>query len=420
MAARVPVCRLPGCHRPVHVDAVSGVEHDYCGRTHAKQDLGDDVADPHGCCHTCKLPGCEEPVYFERDTGRVHEFCCKSHSDLAIRRGDWAEPLKRLQGLGAAPCAREEQCSLNGCAAPRYRDPTTGLLHDYCGRSHAQKAKQQGLLPAPLADPTIDAKYEGNIPNAGAYTISRLTPQHEKYGSVIHQFESQWKHPTPTPAVVSVLQIRNSREIWEAYEAKRQQVGNEQRRWHGTASASECNFAKDLSSGGASGRPCGNTACRLCNIAGSGFQLSHAGTGTGGTRMSLRYGPGLYFSSTSSKSNDYAEGSATQCRVSLGERAAKRRRGSAVGTTVERRCMLLCKVALGRQHIAQDNGFVNGFDPNTATQLGWSGAEVQTALKGADSVVAIPGTTPGINYDEAIIYEKSQAIPSYVVVYDMP
>ena len=99
--------------------------------------------------------------------------------------------------------------------------------------------------------------------------------------------------------------------------------------------------------------------------------------------MSLRYGPGLYFSSTSSKSNDYAEGSATQCCVSLGERAAKRRRGSAVGTTVERRCMLLCKVALGRQHIAQDNGFVNGFDPNTATQLGWSGAEVQTALKGA-------------------------------------
>ena len=98
----------------------------------------------------------------------------------------------------------------------------------------------------------------------------------------------------------------------------------------------------------------------------------------------------------------------------------KRRRGSAVGTTVERRCMLLCKVALGRQHIAQDNGFVNGFDPVTATPLGWSGTEVHAALNGADSVVAIPGTTPGINYDEAIIYDKSQAIPSYVVVYEMP
>ena len=416
MAARFPLCALPGCRRPVHVDEVSGVQHDYCGRTHAKQALGDELGDPHGCCHECKLNGCVEQVYFDQDTGRVHDFCCSSHAQLAIDRGEWAKPLKRLQGVGAAPCARSDQCSLNGCAAPRYRDPTTGLLHDYCGRSHAFKAKQQGLLPAPLADPSIDAKYEGNIPGAGNYEISRLTPHHEKYGSVVHQFKSQWRHPTMVPDVVSVFQIRNSRKIWEAYEDARRKFGQEERRWHGTSCADNCNFAKDLSTGGTRGQPCGNSACRLCNISGSGFQLSHAGTGTGGARMNLRYGPGLYFSSTSSKSNDYADGSESECQVRSGERGVKRRRGE----TVRRRCMLLCKVALGRQHVAKNDGFVNGVDPVTHTPLGWSGTEVQAALSESDSVIAIPGKTPGINYDEAVIYDKTQAIPSYVVVYDMP
>lgn len=416
MAARVARCALPGCHRPVHVDPVSQVEHDYCGRTHAKEALGATLADPHGCCHECKLDGCEEPVHFERDTGRVHDFCCASHAELAIERGEWSRPLKKLQGVGAAPCAREEQCSLNGCAAPRYRDPATGFLHDYCGKSHALKAKQQGLLPAPLADPTIDVRYIGNIPGAGTYEISRLTPLHEKFGSVVKQFEEQWLHPTAVPTVVSVLQIRNSREIWEAYASTLSRFKNEQRRWHGTSCADTCNFAKDLSSGGTRGRPCGNPACRLCNIAGSGFQLSHAGTGIGGTRMNLRYGPGLYFSATSSKSNDYAGGSESQCRISIGDRGAKRRRGasSSIGGTAARRCVLLCKVALGRTHIAKNDGFVNG------NGLGWSGTEVQQALSQADSVVAKPGETPGINYDEAVIYDKNQAIPSYVVVYDMP
>ena len=421
MAARVARCALPGCHRPVHVDPVTDVEHDYCGRTHAKQALGDELADPHGCCHACKLNGCVEPVYFERDTGRVHDFCCARHSELAIERGEWTRPLKSLQGTGRAPAPREDQCSLNGCAAPRYRDPATGFLHDYCGKSHAVKAKQQGLLPAPLADPTIDVKYIGNIPNASNYEISRLTPVHAKYSSVIKQFEDQWKHPTDTPVVVSVLQIRNSREVWEAYQSALRRVGgNEQRRWHGTSCENSCNFAKDLSTGGTRGQPCGNSACALCNIAGSGFQLSHAGTGTGGARMNLRYGPGLYFSSTSSKSNDYAMNSESQCRVSKFDRGVKRRRGVAPNSTVRRRCMLLCKVALGKEFVAQNDGFVNGHDPVTMVALGWSGTEVQQALSQAHSVVAKPGETPGINYDEAVIYDKNQAIPSYVIVYDMP
>ena len=31
-----PTCGLPNCQKPVHVDPESGVEHTFCGRTHAK------------------------------------------------------------------------------------------------------------------------------------------------------------------------------------------------------------------------------------------------------------------------------------------------------------------------------------------------------------------------------------------------
>lgn len=66
--------------------------------------------------------------------------------------------------------------------------------------------------------------------------------------------------------------------------------------------------------------------------------------------MNLRYGEGMYFSQTSSKSNDYNAGSETTCTFNQGQRGANKRRrgvGGVSGTgTVQRRCMLLCKVAL--------------------------------------------------------------------------
>jgi hypothetical protein len=233
----------------------------------------------------------------------------------------------------------------------QFRDPGTGVVHDYCGKTHAFKAKEQGLLPAPLANPYIDAKYQGNIGHAaGNYDVSRLTPRHNKYANIVVQFESQWKHSTAVPTVVSILQIRNTAEIYQAYEETANRLGNQQRRWHGTSCAPGCNFAKDLNSGGARGQPCGNSACRLCNIAAAGFQLAQAGTGTGAARMNLRYGEGMYFSQTSSKSNDYNAGSETTCTFNQGQRGANKRRrgvGGVSGTgTVQRRCMLLCKVAL--------------------------------------------------------------------------
>ena len=77
--------------------------------------------------------------------------------------------------------------------------------------------------------------------------------------------------------------------------------------------------------------PCDGAGCRVCSICRGRFEISRAGSGrlTGGL---LRYGRGAYFSSVSSKSDDYA---------GSGVAAA----ASAPG---EPRVMFLCKVAAGR------------------------------------------------------------------------
>lgn len=76
---------------------------------------------------------------------------------------------------------------------------------------------------------------------------------------------------------------------------------------------------------------CGGSggSCAVCSVCRIGFELRLAGTGPAGGRVRpLRYGQGLYFSSTSSKSDDYA--------------ACSERSGPG-GTRL--RCMFLCKVA---------------------------------------------------------------------------
>jgi hypothetical protein len=84
-------------------------------------------------------------------------------------------------------------------------------------------------------------------------------------------------------------------------------------------------FGADVNAAMCGGRGGG---CAVCCVCRTGFELRLAGTGAAGGRVRpLRYGQGLYFSSTSSKSDDYAAGS---------ERAGPG------GTRL--RCMFLCKV----------------------------------------------------------------------------
>ena len=107
--------------------------------------------------------------------------------------------------------------------------------------------------------------------------------------------------------------------------------------------------------------------------------------------MALRYGRGIYFSATSSKSNDYSKGSELVLR-----------QGDRHGRLWAWRCMFVCHVAIGNTYRTTDGSLTDDMCPP----------------HGYDSVTGEVG--PHLNYDEVVAYDESQAVPSYLVVYTIP
>jgi hypothetical protein len=385
----VKICEFAGCFRPVFVDPETRIPHDFCGRTHAREaerQSGRELAPPHGTCHVCRLPECEEPVHYDAHTDRVHEYCCKSHAVEALYRGLRDPSLKGLQGRGLP----EHRCSLAGCSAPRFVD-AAGYEHAYCGRTHAKKAAQSGQEAVDISEAqNVSAVWRGR-PGEPAYTISVLTNQHPKYQGIKEQFIASWTHPGPKPTVQRVLQIRNPQPIFERYNqyltahSGGSVVAAEQRRFHGTSLA--CDFGINPSQ-----RPCERPDCAVCSIAAQAFSLARAGGGPNAALMpaGLRYGRGLYFSRTSSKSDGYAHGSERDLPHG------------------KHRVMFLCKVCVGRTHrTAQDR-----LEQSAVNDLIASGR--------ADSVTGLTKADGGaLDYEENVVYDESAAIPSYLIVYKL-
>jgi len=395
---QMALCALPGCTLPVHVDAQTGLRHDFCGRTHAQQALkreyGRDLGPPHGSCHVCQWPGCRRQVFFEAATGRVHDFCGQTHATMAMRQGLHPSPNKEkassTTGSSSSSSSGSGACALPGCAAQRYVDRATGRRHDYCGRTHAKLAEQRGLMPPSeigVAETDADTyKIWRGRASDPPYAIAVLNNSHPKVPGVKEQFLASWKHPGPKPTVTRVLQVRNAKEIYGTYAKYRFAKGNEDRRWHGTALSPRCSFGIDPDQ-----PPCAYPDCAVCNILARSFDLARAGSSLpGGQRMRLRYGPGLYFSKCSSKSNDYALHS---------ERKFDKHRGTY-------RVMFLCKVAQGNVYRTKEPTI----------------DDVQPILRNDyHSVVGLTQDHGGaLNYEETVVYDKNAAIPSYLLVYRLP
>ena len=94
----------------------------------------------------------------------------------------------------------------------------------------------------------------------------------------------------------------------------------------------------------------------------------------------------MYFSRHSGKSNDY-----NTFRVINGGRGGDR----------EWKSMFLCNVALGNTYITN-----KGYDEKP---------------DGFDSLTGVPGGNGphALNYEECVVYDESQAIPSYLIVYSL-
>lgn len=144
--------------------------------------------------------------------------------------------------------------------------------------------------------------------------------------------------------------------------------GNENRRWHGTKR--KCYL-------GDPGRTtfCNDMGCSLCCIIKSSFDLKYCKTATGWGR----FGHGIYTSSTSSKSNDYA---------------------SNVAINSTWRALLLNKVVVGNgKKLVHDDTSLTAPPP------------------GFDSVLAEVARGGSVNYDELIVYRNDAVRPSYLVMY---
>ncbi|CAM9324087.1 unnamed protein product, partial [Choristocarpus tenellus] len=228
-----------------------------------------------------------------------HQFCCRSH---ASEMTGVQQPVKGT-------------CALSGCTKSRCHDPNTGEESPYCSRGHA---KEGGF---------IDRVFYGSTGGTSNFSLSLLLPSHKAFISVRNQFISKWgKKDVPVPTVERVFKIQVQDDVEERHKAYTGTM-NKVRRFHGTSASRDCGFFTDLTAS-----PCTRTDCNVCSICTHGFTFKGVGGTARRTSIGLRYGKGLYFSSVSGKSNDYAVGS------------------SKVADGKTYRCMFMCTVVSGKAY----------------------------------------------------------------------
>ncbi|RHZ71895.1 hypothetical protein Glove_249g3 [Diversispora epigaea] len=229
--------------------------------------------------------------------------------------------------------------------------------------------------------------------------LLKLPANSQKYKDVTNQFQLAWKHPHKNiPEIDSIWKIFCTNEMNVRYNIYREEVernqklegkpfpkgggnrlmsaGNEQRRFHGTKMSCFIGIKN--------GQLCNDKSCAVCCIIKEGYKLRFVGTGTISAAFQ-RFGSGIYFSGTSSKSDDYNEGSLK----------------NHYGTNYK--VMLLNNVIVGKG------------SPLTADNM-----TLRTAPYGFDSVLGEPSATGNLNYDEVVVYEEAASIPQYLIVYKVP
>ena len=242
---------------------------------------------------------------------------------------------------------------------------------EYCSRMCGSLAKRNGspitqFLPSPTA-------------------VTLLSPADRDYVEISEQFLNAWKHPNKHAPnqILAVLRIRPSQLISTNFYAYQNSVtqrmqgvqleedagaANTLRRFHGTTLA--CHLHSTSS-------PCFSPHCRMCGIIREGFDLSLVGTGSKGNFS--RFGSGAYFSSISSKSDDYSD----LCEQYLGKGV---------------RAMLVASVVAGRCEKRDKN-------------------DNSPPREGFDSVYGQVSPNGNLNYDEIVIYNHHAILPSFIIVY---
>ena len=322
-------------------------------------------------CWDCACCGEVNPSSAER----CLQSGCQTYRHRSARMAAAAEAQADAATADPAAAAR---CGLPGCG----RDAEPGCF-GFCGAQHRARAGARNLL-AP-GHPGVERVYVDQA--SGEWTAHLLTKRHPHRATVAQRFLSAWRKPqgeTGRPRIQRIFCIRAPPSVYIRFRDRSAAVGNVVERFHGTGLDQGCNFGVDLQS-----EPCGSAACGVCNICRMGFALDRAGA-TGGQRMNLRYGRGLYFSDTSGKSNDYNQ-------------ASERRRNISGHGGVAWRAMFLCQVVAGRTHRTTDASIE---EPQIDELI----ADGQH-----DSVTGEVG--PHLNFDELVVYDEAAAVPNYLIIY---
>ncbi|GLB40708.1 putative poly(ADP-ribose) polymerase catalytic domain [Lyophyllum shimeji] len=355
--------------RPKYFDGVT--THPYCNKTcanKAKPSPSRQATTSANNCDHCKV----RPRY--RDpTGFTHPYCGKSCA---------ASHAKSSHKKSTGSTSTKATCQAPGCQKAPYTNPD-GSLSDYCSQAHRTIGETICLMchQAPKR-PKSHFCSQACIDDAESTSpvLLEVPKGHVTFKSVEEQFKTSWRHTGKRcPHVRRVYKIISPQANLASYNAYRAAVeargqfvatgrapGNENRRWHGTRR--ECNI-------GDKGRTtlCTSSNCPMCCIIRTSFDLTKFGSKTGWGR----FGKGIYTSSTSSKSDDYAS---NDCSSKL-------------------TAILLNKVVVGRGcKMLNDNTTLTAPPP------------------GFDSVLAEKGGS--LNHDELVVYRNDAIRPSFLVMYE--
>ncbi|KAG9291256.1 hypothetical protein G9A89_021758 [Geosiphon pyriformis] len=229
--------------------------------------------------------------------------------------------------------------------------------------------------------------------------LLNLPTSGQKFKDISNQFVKSWRHShKPIPEVTAIWKIYCSETLIKRYNQYRDAVeqaqqlwgkpfpkgdglrrrtmtaGNEQRRFHGTKMSCLIGLLGTATL-------CSDITCAICCIIKEGYKLRFVGTG----EISLafqRFGRGLYFSGTSSKSDDY------------NEKSLKNFNG------LRYKAMLLNRVIVGK-----------GFPQTT------DDTHLIRPPNGYDSILGEPSDTGNLNYDEIVVYNEAACLPQYLIIY---
>jgi len=301
-----------------------------------------------------------------------NDFCSKLCKQEAFRRlTELSAPSPPPKPVVIEPVG--PPCAIKRC------DKSAKEGSKYCSNECRKRAVIEGLEHACLLCKTFPKQpkkhFCGNRcqqdANARAPMVLDVPKTDPRFADVVKQFNATWQSGK-APTVERVCKVINAKATEDAFQKYRMQVegkgnfaqlkktpGNENRRWHGTYR--HCNLGDSPNNL----TTCGNTACSMCNIVRTSFDMKYNVRGA--------YGMGIYTSAFSSVSHGYTRGQASSTY----------------------RAMFLTRIIAGKEHI-------------------YSGKAASNLPSGCDSVAV------GNNHSMLIVFRNEAVVPAWLVLYKSP